>query len=71
MYYLYLKHATRARPERTQYRDVDVTALTHFARGYIRGINDASRDGRYTGIVCDDQGMPIVKITKEGAVRNA
>lgn len=71
MYYLYLKHATRARPERTQYRDVDVTALTHFARGYIRGINDASRDGRYTGIVCDDQCKPLLYITKEGMVRNA
>lgn len=70
MYYLLLKHPTRALQERTQYRDVDLTALTHFARGYIRGINDASWDGRYTGIVCDDQGMPIVKITKEGAIRN-
>lgn len=71
MYYLYIKHARRARPEYTAYRDVDVDALTSFARGYIRGINDASRDGRYTGIVFDDQGMPIVKITKEGAIRNA
>ena len=71
MYYLYIKHATRACPEYTAYRDVDADVLTHFARGYIRGINDASRDGRYTGIVCDDQGMPIVKITKEGAIRNA
>ena len=71
MYYLYIKHATRAHPEYTRYRDVDVDALTHFARGYIRGINDASLDGRYTGIVCDDQAMPVVKITKEGAIRNA
>ena len=71
MYYLYLKHAMWARPERTQYWDVDKTALTHFARGYIRGINDASRDGRYTGIVCDDQALPVVNITKEGAIRNA
>lgn len=72
MYYqLYIKHASRALPERTQYYDVGLTALAHFARGYIRGINDASRDGRYTGIVCDDQGKTIVKITKEGAIRNA
>ena len=71
MYYqLYIKHATRSRPERTQYYDVSLTALSHFARGYIRGINDASRDGRYTGIVCDDQEKPVVKITKEGAIRN-
>lgn len=71
MYYLYIKHATRANPEKTQYKEPSILGISAFARGYIRGINDAARDGRYSGIVCDDQCKPMLYITKEGMIRNA
>jgi hypothetical protein len=71
IYTLYLKHASRTKPERTGYRDVNLADFTHFARGYVRGVNDASTDPRYSGIICDDQMLPVIKINKEGFVSNA
>ena len=71
VYTLYLKHATRQRPERTGYHDIDLERLLDFGRGYVRGVNDVARDGRYSAIICDDQLKPIKKVTKEGWIENA
>lgn len=71
VYTIYLKHASGTRPEKTGYKDVDLARLSDFARGYVRGVNDASRDARYTAMICDDQALPILKITKEGMINNA
>lgn len=72
LYTIYLKHASRQRPpERTGYHDIDLARLSDFGRGYVRGVNDAAVDGRYSAIICDEHALPILQITKEGMISNA
>lgn len=67
MYYeLQIRHASEPKLKRTGLKFGTITYAVYFSKGYIRGINDAGKDGRYSGYITDDQNFPLYRIDSRG-----
>ena len=67
MYYeLQIRHASEPKLKRTGVKFNSIAFAVYFSKGYIRGINDAGKDGRYSGYITDDQNFPLYLIDSRG-----